>query len=99
MLAPVWKELAELLFMEDEHNDNLVIAQMDINANDVKGLLTIDRVPTLILYPKDNKEGITYYLPKSATVDYNYYKGSKYTVEGLYSWLKENSSALSEAQM
>lgn len=55
-LAPIWEELAEL------HKDNadLVIAEFDSTANENIKAWPVKSFPTMVLYPKGNKEGIHY---------------------------------------
>ena len=54
-LAPIWDELGE--FYKD--NKDLIIAKFDATANEAEGL-EIRGYPTLIWYPKENKEGVNY---------------------------------------
>ena len=74
-LAPIWAEFAK----EVEHIDDLVIANFDVTANEVRGLET-DLFPTIKFYPKGDKSGKTYY------------KGEREKFE-IQRWLYENSSA------
>jgi len=55
-LAPIWDELGELF----EDQKNIVIAKMDATANAAPEGLDIKGFPTLIFFPADNKEGVTY---------------------------------------
>lgn len=71
-LAEPWKELAESMA---EHKD-LVIGKFDATVNEAEGV-EIRGYPTLIFYPKDKKEGITY-------------EGDR-DVESFKAWLKENA--------
>ena len=54
-LAPVWDELAAAY--KDE--PNLVIGKFDATVNEAEDV-QIQGYPTLIFYPKDNKEGVKY---------------------------------------
>ena len=72
-LAPTWVELADH-FYED---DDIVIADFDADANRAPGV-DINGFPTLIFYPKDNKEGI------------DYEEGRE--LSDLISWVEENAS-------
>ena len=54
-LAPIWTELGEYV----AGLDDVVIAEMDSTLNEVQGV-AIRGFPTLIYYPKDNKEGVNY---------------------------------------
>lgn len=54
-LAPIWDELAK----DVESVEDLVIAKFDATVNDVVGL-KVRGYPTVIFYPKENKEGIEY---------------------------------------
>ena len=74
-LAPIWDELAE--FYKDEKD--LVIAKFDSTTNEAEGV-EIRGYPTLIFYPKDNKNGVPY-------------EGER-ELEDFKKWLKENSSVL-----
>jgi len=74
-LAPIWEELGE--FYKD--NANLVIAKFDATVNEAEGV-EIRGYPTLIFYPKDNKEGITY-------------EGDR-DVESFKAWLNENAPTI-----
>jgi len=71
-LAEPWKELAESM---SEHKD-LVIGKFDATVNEAEGV-EIRGYPTLIFYPKDNKEGISY--------------DGERDVEAMKSWLLENA--------
>lgn len=53
-LAPIWTELGEYVAGSD-----VVIAEMDSTLNEVQGV-AVRGFPTLIYYPKDNKEGVNY---------------------------------------
>lgn len=52
--ASVWEDLANLVY----GSEDLIIAKYDHTANEVEGLKKIIHYPALILYTKDNKEGI-----------------------------------------
>jgi protein disulfide-isomerase-like protein len=54
-LAAPWEELAREMF---EYKD-LVIAKFDATTNEAMGV-KIKSYPTIMFYPKDNKEGIKY---------------------------------------
>jgi protein disulfide-isomerase A1 len=54
-LAPTWEELGEHF----KDNKDLLIAKFDATANEVDGL-EIQGYPTLVFFPKDNKDGISY---------------------------------------
>jgi hypothetical protein len=54
-LAPIWDELAE--FYKDQKD--LIIAKFDATLNEAEGV-EIRGYPTLIFYPKDNKNGVSY---------------------------------------
>ena len=56
---------------------NLVIAEMDATANEVKQV-SVQSFPTLIFYPSNKKAGIDY--------------DGERTEEGFVSWLQENTS-------
>lgn len=74
-LAPVWEELAKAY----ENESNLVIAKFDATANEADGV-QVQGFPTIIFYPKDNKEGITY-------------DGGR-ELDDFKKWLDENSPVL-----
>jgi protein disulfide-isomerase A1 len=74
-LAEPWKELAESMA---EHKD-LIIGKFDATVNEAEGV-EIRGYPTLIFYPKDNKEGIPY-------------DGDR-DVESFKAWLKDNAPTL-----
>ena len=54
-LAPIWTELGQFV----EGLDDVVIAKMDSTANEVRGV-AVKSYPTLIWYPKNNKQGVSY---------------------------------------
>ena len=54
-LAPIWEELGE----HYKDDANLVIAKFDSTANEADGV-EVRGFPTLIFYPKGNKEGVNY---------------------------------------
>lgn len=74
-LAPIWDELGELY----KDNKNLVIAKFDATLNEAEGV-NIRGYPTLIWYPRDNKEGVNY-------------EGER-DLEGLKAYISENSGVL-----
>jgi protein disulfide-isomerase A1 len=74
-LAPIWDELGEKY--KDEKN--LVIAKFDATANEAEAV-NVRGFPTLIFYPKDNKEGINYEGDRSLTA--------------FTEWLEQNSPVL-----
>jgi protein disulfide-isomerase A1 len=74
-LAPIWDELGE--FYKD--NKDLVIAKFDATVNEADGV-QIRGYPTLIFYPKDNKEGVNH-------------DGDR-ELEDFKEWLNKNSSVL-----
>jgi protein disulfide isomerase len=73
-LAEPWKELAESLA---EYKD-LVIGKFDATVNEAEGV-EVRGYPTLIFYPKDNKEGVTY-------------EGDR-DVEAMKAWIKEKATS------
>jgi protein disulfide isomerase len=54
-LAPVWEELAQ----EMKDYKDLVIAKFDATTNEALGV-SIRSYPTIVLYPRDHKEGVKY---------------------------------------
>ena len=74
-LTPVWEELGEAF----KDNANVVIAKFDATVNEAEGV-EVRGYPTLIFYPKDNKEGITY-------------EGDR-DVESFKAWLNENAPTI-----
>ena len=74
-LAPIWDELAE--FYKDEKD--LIIAKFDSTLNEAEGV-EIKGYPTLIFYPKDNKNGVSY--------------DGERELEDFKKWLSEHSSVL-----
>ena len=74
-LAPIYDELGEKYKSESD----LVIAKFDATANEADGL-NIRGFPTIIFYPKDNKEGVSY--------------DGERTLEAFSKWLEENSAVL-----
>lgn len=74
-LAPIWDELAE--FYKDDKD--LVIAKFDSTANEAEGV-EIRGYPTLIFYPKDNKDGVDY--------------SGERELKDFKKWLSENSGVL-----
>jgi len=56
-LAPVWDELGEIF---EDKAPHLVIAKIDATANSYPETLDVKGFPTLIFFPADNKQGITY---------------------------------------
>ena len=76
-LAEPWKELAESMA---EHKD-LVIGKFDATVNEAEGV-EIRGYPTLIFYPKDKKEGITYEGDRDVESFKAWLKGNAPTVKG-----------------
>lgn len=76
-LAPIWDDLAKAY----EGNDNVVIAKFDATANEADGV-QVQGFPTLVFYPKDNKEGVTY-------------EGGR-ELDDFKKWLNDNSPVLKE---
>jgi len=74
-LAPIWDDLAK----HYESNPDVVIAKFDATANEADGV-EVKGYPTLIFYPKDNKDGVTF-------------DGDR-ELEPLKKWLTENSPVL-----
>lgn len=74
-LAPIYDELGE----KYKDNKDLVIAKMDATANEAEGV-NVRGFPTIMFYPKDNKEGVQY-------------EGDR-TLEAFSSYLEEHSSVL-----
>ncbi len=68
-----WIELSQLM----GYNPDMVIAKMDGNANEAPGLF-IKHFPTLVYYPKGNKNGIMF---NDTDIDVN--------TEVLYNWVIE----------
>jgi protein disulfide-isomerase A1 len=56
-LAPVWDELGEVF---EDKAPHLVIAKIDATANSYPETIDVRGFPTLIFFPADNKQGITY---------------------------------------
>lgn len=54
-LAPIWMELAE----HYNKTEDLLIAMYDETMNEVEGI-SIEEYPTLIFYPRNNKQGVRY---------------------------------------
>jgi len=54
-LAPIWEELGTAF----KDNENVVIAKFDATSNEADGV-EVRGYPTLIFYPKDNKEGVNF---------------------------------------
>jgi protein disulfide isomerase len=77
-LAPIWEELGE----HYKDNKDLVIAKFDATANEAEGV-NIRGYPTLIFYPRDNKEGVNH-------------DGDR-ELDDFKTWLSENSGVLKEA--
>ena len=71
-LAEPWKELAEKM----AEFPDVVIGKFDATANEADGV-EIRGYPTLIFYPKDNKEGVSY--------------DGERDVASFEAWLKENA--------
>ena len=69
-----WMELAQVM---SENHPDMVIAKMDANKNEAPGLF-IRNFPTLMYYPKSNKQGIVF---TDTEVDI--------TSEVLYNWVTE----------
>lgn len=76
-LAPTWQELADLYANDTDSKDKVLLAEMDHTANDVNGL-DIKGYPTLILYPADGSDAVTY-------------EGAR-TLEDLADFIKEKGS-------
>jgi len=76
-IAPHWEKLGEHV----KDFGDIVIAKYDATANENEQV-TVEGFPTLIFYPKDNKEGV----PADGR-----------TFNGLRKWLKENSAAYKSA--
>ena len=74
-LAPIWDELGA--FYKDQ--PDLIIAKFDATANEADGV-EIRGYPTLMFYPKDNKEGTDY--------------SGERELQNFKDWLSENSSVL-----
>jgi protein disulfide-isomerase A1 len=68
-----WLELAQMM----SSKSNMVVAKMDGNANEAPGLF-VKHFPTLVYYPRSNKEGIVFQDTES---DVN--------TQFLYHWLME----------
>lgn len=80
-LAPTWQSLGEHF----KDNKDVVIGEFDATKNEAKGL-DIVFYPTLVFYPKYNKqEGVTY-------------DGEK-DIESLKKWVELNSSIVMEAAL
>lgn len=56
-LAPVWEELGQRFA---GHKDKITIAKMDATANSPDNKVQIESFPTLVLFPANNKVGITF---------------------------------------
>jgi protein disulfide-isomerase A1 len=56
-LAPVWDELGEIF---EDKAPHIVIAKIDATANSYPETIDVKGFPTLIFFPADNKQGITY---------------------------------------
>jgi len=78
-LAPIWEELGEAY----KDNKDLVIAKFDATANEAEGV-NIRGYPTLIFYPKDNKEGVNH-------------DGDR-EIDDFKEWLEKNSPVLKDAK-
>ena len=76
-LAPIWEQLAE--FYRDEND--VVIAKLDATANEAYGM-KVRGYPTLMFYPKGNKDGIEY-------------EGQK-DLESLKNYVSENADSLKQ---
>jgi len=76
-LAPHWEDLGKHF----QDNKNIVIAKFDSTENEAAGV-DVSSYPTLIFYPKDNKEGVKY--------------DGEREFEGLKTWLNENAPTLKE---
>ena len=74
-LAEPWKELAEKM----AEFPDVVIGKFDATANEADGV-EIRGYPTLIFYPKDNKEGVSY--------------DGERDVASFEAWLKENAPTI-----
>ena len=74
-LAPIWDELGA----HYKDNKDLVIAKFDATTNEAEGV-NIRGYPTLIFYPKDNKEGVNH-------------DGDR-ELEDFKDWLSKNSPVL-----
>lgn len=74
-LTPIWEELGEAF----KDNKDLVIAKFDATTNEAEGV-NVKGYPTLIFYPKENKEGVDY--------------SGERDVESFKKYLTENASSL-----
>lgn len=74
-LAPIWDELGA----HYKDQKDLLIAKFDATANEAEGV-EIRGYPTLMFYPKDNKEGVDY--------------GGERELQNFKDWLAENSPVL-----
>merc|ERR1711988_829156 len=77
-LAPIWDELGEAY----KDNKDLIIAKFDATANEAEGV-EIRGYPTLMFYPKDNKDGVDY--------------SGERELKNFKEWLAENSPVLKAA--
>jgi len=74
-LAPHWDNLGKHF----KDNKDVVIAKFDATENEAEGV-DVESYPTLIFYPKDNKEGVKY-------------EGER-ELEPMKKWVAENSPVL-----
>lgn len=77
-LAPVWDDLGK----HYKDQPDLIIAKFDATANEADGV-EIRGYPTLMFYPKDNKEGVDY--------------SGERELQNFKDWLAENSPVLKAA--
>jgi protein disulfide isomerase len=74
-LAPHWEDLGKAF----ADNENVVIAKFDSTENEAEGV-DVQSYPTLIFYPRDNKEGVPY--------------DGERELEPLKKWINENAPSV-----